>query len=77
VTPASPTNGKTLYTANCAACHGANPALNSNKILKGANSSATIESAISRNIGGMGFLSATIGAAQAADLAAYLATPGI
>jgi mono/diheme cytochrome c family protein len=74
---ASPTSGKALYAANCAACHGANPTTNGNKILNGANSAGTITGAISRNTGGMGFLSATIGATQAADLAAYLATPGI
>ena len=46
-------------------------------ILRGANSSSTILNAISSNRGGMSFLSATIKAAQANDIAAYLANPGI
>lgn len=73
----SATNGKAIYVASCAMCHGANPALNQSKILKGANSAITIQNAITNNVGGMGFLSSTIKATQAADLAAYLATPGI
>jgi mono/diheme cytochrome c family protein len=58
-------------------CHGANPAQNISKVLKGANSSSTILNAITNNVGGMSFLKGTIGATQAADIAAYLATPGI
>jgi mono/diheme cytochrome c family protein len=73
----SATSGKAIYVASCAMCHGANPALNQSKILKGANSAITIQNAITNNVGGMGFLSSTIKATQAADLAAYLATPGI
>ena len=56
-------------------CHTANPSANVSKVLKGANSASTILSAISKNTGGMGFLSASVGATQAADLAAYLAAP--
>jgi hypothetical protein len=48
-----------------------------NKILKGAGSPTTITSAISSNTGGMGFLASSIGNSQAADIAAYLLTPGI
>jgi hypothetical protein len=74
---ASATNGKVLYAANCAGCHGANPALGINNMLNGANSPSTILNAISSNTGGMKFLSATISAPQANDIAAYLANPGI
>ena len=77
-TPAvSAVNGKTLYATNCAACHTSNPQTNVSKVLSGANAPNTILKAISSNAGGMGILKASIGATQAADLAAYLATPGI
>jgi mono/diheme cytochrome c family protein len=58
-------------------CHGANPAQNISKVLKGANSPSSITNAINSNAGGMGFLKGTIGASQAADIAAYLGNPGI
>jgi mono/diheme cytochrome c family protein len=73
----SATNGKAIYAASCAGCHGANAALGGNNILNGANNATLITSAINGNVGGMGFLSATITATKAADLAAFLATPGI
>ena len=77
-TPAfSAISGKSIYAASCSGCHGVNPALNGNKILRGANSASAISNAITGNAGGMGFLSGTIGAQQSGDLAAYLATPGI
>jgi hypothetical protein len=58
--------------ANCAVCHGTPPSqLN---ILNGANSPSTITGAIN-NVGQMRSLSIT--AADANNLAAYLATPGI
>ena len=68
--------GKSIYSASCAMCHGPNPAQNISSILKGVNSATTLN-AISSNKGGMGFLSSTINAQAASDLAAYLATPGI
>jgi hypothetical protein len=58
-------------------CHTANAAANVSKVLKGANSPSAILSAINNNVGGMGFLKSTIATQQAADLAAFLATPGI
>jgi mono/diheme cytochrome c family protein len=73
----SAVNGKALYAANCSGCHGANAALNGSKILNGANNATRITNAINSNTGGMGGLSATVGATQAADIAAFLATPGI
>jgi hypothetical protein len=51
--------------------------MGANRILRGANAPSTILNAINGNRGGMGGLSASIGAQQAADLAAYLANPGI
>lgn len=80
-TPATPSAqaiaGKASYMSLCAACHTANPANNVSKILKGANSSSAILSAISGNKGGMGYLSGSVNATVASDMAAYLATPGI
>ncbi|MFP8780645.1 c-type cytochrome [Hydrogenophaga sp. RWCD_12] len=69
-------NGKSLYQANCASCHGGNPAQNISKVLKGTAPGNTLN-AIASNAGGMGYLSGTIGAAQANDIAAYLAQPNI
>ena len=66
--------GKALYSANCAACHGANPLQNISSILKGRNASTTL-SAIANNKGGMGFLKSTIGASEATDIAIYLNAP--
>jgi trimeric autotransporter adhesin len=77
VATTSAATGKVLYAANCAMCHGANAAQNISNVLRGANSATTILNAISANRGGMSFLNGTVGATQAADLAAFLATPGI
>lgn len=67
-TTTSAANGKALYASSCASCHGAtNTAM-------GINASATLR-AIATNRGGMGALSSTIGAQQAADIAAYAANP--
>lgn len=68
--------GKSLYQANCASCHGGNPAQNISQVLKGTSAGNTLN-AIARDEGGMGYLSGTIGAAQANDIAAYLAQPNI
>ena len=73
---ASALNGKSLYAGNCASCHGGNPAQNISKILRGTSASATL-GAIASNKGGMGYLSGSIGAAEANDIAAYLAQPNI
>ena len=69
-------NGKSLYQTHCASCHGGNPAQNISKVLKGTSPGNTLN-AIAGNTGGMGYLSGTIGAAQANDIAAYLAQPNI
>jgi cytochrome c553 len=75
-------NGKTLYSASppsggvaCATsgCHNANPATNTNKILKGANNAALITSAIAAGTGGMNILKNKWTAAEINDIAAYLA----
>lgn len=73
---ASALNGKSLYAGNCASCHGGDPTQNISKILRGTSPSNTL-GAIASNKGGMGFLSGAIGAAEANDIAAYLAQPGI
>lgn len=57
-------SGRALYTQYCASCHGA-------RMLSAKNSNQTL-SAISRNKGGMGYLSGPIQAPQADDIAAYL-----
>jgi mono/diheme cytochrome c family protein len=62
-----------LYTNNCAFCHGADPSKNLSNILNGKSASVTLN-AIATNFGNMGFLSATIKAAEADNIAAYLAT---
>ncbi|MDQ7089397.1 MAG: hypothetical protein Q9M50_01960 [Methylococcales bacterium] len=64
--------GQTAY-ASCAsaACHGANPAFNQNGVLAARTPSATM-SAISRNKGGMGFLSTVITADAANKISSYL-----
>ena len=48
-----------------------------NKILNGANAPSVTAAAISSNKGGMGMYSGKFTAANLADMAAYLATPGI
>lgn len=72
----SPTNGASLYTANCASagCHGNSPLTsNSNKIYNGRNARAAIDAGIS-NVGSMNSLRTTFpaGSSELADLAAYL-----
>lgn len=57
-------NGQTLYAAYCASCHGAS-------YTSAKNYSSTL-SAIARNKGGMGYLSASIQTSQANDIATYL-----
>ena len=67
--------GKTLYASNCVTCHGA-AATGGSNVLNGANSALTIQSAITRGLGGMGGL-ASLSAQNLADIAAYLGTPNI
>lgn len=80
---ADPVRGKQLYeTTNgapiaCANsnCHGTNVSQNKNKIRNGANNGPLIMSAISKNTGGMGFLSAYVNSTDASDIGAYIANP--
>jgi mono/diheme cytochrome c family protein len=76
---ASALNGKALYTANsimaCAPCHGMPPSVN--KVLNGANNPNLIQNAINGGTGGMGMYNGKFSSQQIADIAAYLATPGI
>ena len=60
----SAVSGQALYAAYCATCHGASFAE--------AKDYASTLSAIARNKGGMGYLSASIQTAQANDIATYL-----
>ena len=66
--PTTETDGVTLYSANCAGCHGA--------LASSGKAGATtnrIQSAISGNIGNMGYLS-TLSATQVAAIASVLTT---
>ncbi len=67
--------GATLYAANCAGCHGADPSANNKDVLEGANNGPKIANLIAMNEGGMGILSG-LSAEQLQDIAAYLAAPG-
>lgn len=67
-TPSAGSIGKTLWANNCQSCHGGSTG-------KGSNASSTL-SAIRSNTGGMGFLSGSIGATEASQIAAYAANPG-
>ncbi|MEZ5727134.1 MAG: cytochrome c [Burkholderiaceae bacterium] len=62
---------------SCATCHTANPSLNVSKVLRGASNPNQIASAINGNTGGMGALKGKFTSADLADIAAYLANPGI
>ena len=71
--------GQTLYQGLCSGCHGLTPAVNlSRNILKAANTPSVISNAITKNIGNMGYLANPgYSTQQLADMAAYLATPGL
>jgi len=71
---ADPAHGMTVYQTYCSGCHLADPKLNANKILNGANNTTRIQTAIDGNTGGMGFLKTLVLPADVADLAAYLGT---
>jgi mono/diheme cytochrome c family protein len=58
----------------CSGCHGIDPTKGANNIAKAKSASATL-SAIKANTGGMGFLSTSIGATEAANIAAYITNP--
>jgi mono/diheme cytochrome c family protein len=69
-TGSAPVTPETLYTSNCAGCHG--PLASSSKL--GATT-ARIQSAISNNIGGMGLLSNSLTLNQMQSIATALAAP--
>lgn len=76
--------GKTLYFTtpggiSCAnsACHGTTVSSGRNNILKGANSPSTIQNAINGDTGGMGIYRGVLTATDVADIAAYIANPGV
>jgi hypothetical protein len=79
----SAANGKVLYSAipgsafacGTSGCHDGFPTTKKNKIANGANNPSKILSAISNGTGGMSVLSGLVSAAQAADIAAYIANP--
>ena len=62
---ASIASGKLLFQQRCAACHGSN--------MPAAKNSHNTLNAISSNRGGMGYLGSIVRAAQADDIAGYLA----
>jgi cytochrome c553 len=67
---ASVTRGKVTYDKECASCHGTNPKNNRDGILSASNAAAT-SSAISRNKGGMGYLS-YLSSTDLQDIADYI-----
>lgn len=77
--------GKVLYNStpggtSCAnsSCHTANVAANRNKLLRGANNPALIQSAINNNTGGMGiYRNNVLTAADVADIAAFIGNPNV
>ncbi|MDO8988044.1 MAG: c-type cytochrome [Sideroxyarcus sp.] len=66
--PVAPPTGAGLYTANCAGCHG--PLATTTK---GGVTAAKIQASINSNLGGMGYLSTQLDAAQIALIEAELA----
>jgi mono/diheme cytochrome c family protein len=71
--------GQLLYQGLCSGCHGVTPGVNlSRNILKAANTPSVISNAITKNLGNMGYLANPgYSTQQLADMAAYLATPGL
>lgn len=69
---ASISNGNTIYTTICSACHGSSAAANVYNIKAGANNPTLIQSLINTNFGGMGVLKNQLTSTQISDAAAYL-----
>ena len=77
--------GKSLYLStpggiSCAnsGCHGTNVAANRNKVLRGANSPGTIQTAINNDDGGMGiYRNNVLTPTDVADIAAYIGNPNV
>lgn len=65
--------GKSLFTAQCQACHGTPPRMWDNAG-RGTNNPSAIQSAISRNKGGMGYLS-YLSTQDLMDIATYMGNP--
>ncbi len=65
--------GKSLFNAQCQACHGTPPRLSDNGG-RGINNPNAIRSAINGNKGGMGYLS-TLSTQDLTDIAAYMGAP--
>lgn len=65
--------GKSLFNAQCLACHGTPPRMYDGAD-KGTNNPAAIQSAISRNKGGMGYLS-FLSTQDLRDIATYMGNP--
>ena len=65
------TQGGALYRQKCAGCHGSDPIDNRNKIQRGSNTSR-INTAISTNRGGMGYLANQLTTSDIDAIAAYI-----
>jgi hypothetical protein len=71
-TPSAGSIGKTLWANNCQGCHAGFTILGKSASFP----ASTTLSAIASNKGGMGYLSGSIGATEASQIATYAASPG-
>lgn len=69
----STASGRSLYTANCASCHGSDPAQNNSGVRKGSDPAALTQ-AIQRDKGGMRYLS-TLSSEEIAAIAQWIGNP--
>jgi len=72
-TVAPTVDGRSLYAANCASCHGSNPRNNYSSIMRGTNPQTTLN-AINRDKGGMGYLS-NLTSSEISAIAAWISNP--
>jgi mono/diheme cytochrome c family protein len=63
--------------ASCFGCHGAPGSVANSALLTAAGNPQALSAAITNNVGFMGMLTGKYSTQQIADIAAYLATPGI